>query len=402
MSARNTTPPHLRKKKAAEKKSTDTENSLVLVANDSAKGESSSVSSPAANKSNDASATPTDNTQITALVPYGISTSLSPMEIIQHETVRNLQALLDDAQGKLKAAHDRCDQLQAENDDLRRQISEDGEASGKVAGASNGETLCGYAESEADEEEVVSNGKYLYLNLPLHSALTTHRHHRTGPAVHSGKQAELEATLGRQEKVIEALISQLPNKDQHQPQTFEQNHTITTNEYRELVDKIANLQQAVAAIQHSPRTSKPNFQTRIERKIAQEERVDNAHLRQDLIHFYEILTEQIDGKEVGDGFEGTEDEFWVLRDRVVCRLAIFEQYGEALAEAKAAMKYNGKGGGGSGRLSMIFSSSLLPHLIQLVSHFVVACPPAALLVQKLHELEKKVAALDISKGESKD
>lgn len=114
------------------------------------------------NDLSDSNASPTlQSTPANAVVLYGIQQTLSPMEMIQHETVRTLQSLLDAVQAQLNATNARCGQLSAENEDLRRQISERVQDSEEPENSGIlGETLVGYESSEVAEDEVVSDGKH--------------------------------------------------------------------------------------------------------------------------------------------------------------------------------------------------------------------------------------------------
>ncbi|KAF2171392.1 hypothetical protein M409DRAFT_50839 [Zasmidium cellare ATCC 36951] len=315
MRPHNSTPPHL-KKKAVEKNTTNTEKSLVVARTNTADVEKSAIPSPTANDVANAPAIAPESTLSNALVPYGIQNTLSPMEMIQHETVQNLQALLDDAQARLNAANARCDQLQAENEQLRQQLSTDAQGTAQTTPDGRGETLCGYAESEAAEESVVSNGAPAQTDMAVSEKVDTITQILQ---VHTDRQSKLESATARQEELIQALISQFTGDGPAPLQVSAQKDTVSAIEHRKLVDKMANLEQTLAAIQHSPAQSiTPDFQTRIERKIRQQERIDNAPIRADLIQYYEVLSEQIAGKKVGRGtrFEGTEDELWTLRDHV--------------------------------------------------------------------------------------
>lgn len=74
-------------------------------------------------------------------------------------------------------------------------------------------------------------------------------------------------------------------------------------------------------------------------KAAQEQRVDDAATKEALHFMYHQLTRLMDGKgkkEDGIAFQGSLDELFTLRDRVVFRLAVFDLYGKALKEAQTA------------------------------------------------------------------
>lgn len=113
-----------------------------------------------------------------AVVLYAAQQTLSPMEMIQHETVRTLQSLLDDAQAQLSTANTRCEQLSAENKDLRRQIS-DGGQEGEQAETPGilSETLVGYDSLGEAEDDIVSSGMHLHCS-PCYTAdaWQTHQH----------------------------------------------------------------------------------------------------------------------------------------------------------------------------------------------------------------------------------
>lgn len=70
----------------------------------------------------------------------------------------------------------------------------------------------------------------------------------------------------------------------------------------------------------------------------QEQKVDDASTKETLHLMYHQLTRLMDGQGKRDGiaFEGTADELFTLRDRVVFRLAVFDMYGKALKEAQTA------------------------------------------------------------------
>lgn len=126
------------------------------------------------------------STPANAVVLYGIQQTLSPMEMIQHETVRTLQSLLDNARAQLKAANARCDQLNAENADLRRRISEGTQDEEQHdTSAMLGETLVGYESSEVAEEETISDGKHRRFSLAPTAILTIDRLIGTSSAISS-------------------------------------------------------------------------------------------------------------------------------------------------------------------------------------------------------------------------
>ena len=74
---------------------------------------------------------------------------------------------------------------------------------------------------------------------------------------------------------------------------------------------------------------------------AQQQKIDDASTRDALHSMYHQLDHalfKMDGNRRRiDPFEGTFDELFTLRDRVVSRLAIFNLYDEALAEAKLSV-----------------------------------------------------------------
>lgn len=73
-------------------------------------------------------------------------------------------------------------------------------------------------------------------------------------------------------------------------------------------------------------------------KAKQRQTIDNCPTRDTLHQMYHQLTRLIDvsPKDRAGPFVGDEDELWALRDRVVCRLALFELYGRAVQEAMKA------------------------------------------------------------------
>ncbi|KAK3681513.1 hypothetical protein LTR37_020876 [Vermiconidia calcicola] len=73
-------------------------------------------------------------------------------------------------------------------------------------------------------------------------------------------------------------------------------------------------------------------------KAKQRQTLDNCPTRDTLHQMYHRLTRLIDAspKDRAGPFLGDEDELWALRDRVVCRLALFELYGHAVQEAMKA------------------------------------------------------------------
>ena len=74
------------------------------------------------------------------------------------------------------------------------------------------------------------------------------------------------------------------------------------------------------------------------RRSRQKARIDDSSTRDALYSHYHLLSRELDLNEnERSGRFGTDtDELWALRDRVVCRLAIWEVYGTAMQEAKAA------------------------------------------------------------------
>ncbi|KAK4551787.1 hypothetical protein LTR86_010873 [Recurvomyces mirabilis] len=82
-----------------------------------------------------------------------------------------------------------------------------------------------------------------------------------------------------------------------------------------------------------------NFAKAITRKQEQERLVDNAYTQDMLYRYYAELTTMANSSEdVRGPFEGTTDEVWQLRDRVLCRLAMYDSYCEAFEEAQKAVK----------------------------------------------------------------
>jgi len=58
-----------------------------------------------------------------------------------------------------------------------------------------------------------------------------------------------------------------------------------------------------------------------------------------LYRYYADLSSIINNpEEVHEPFEGATDEMWQLRDRVLCRLAMYQQYCEAFEEAQEVVK----------------------------------------------------------------
>jgi hypothetical protein len=53
----------------------------------------------------------------------------------------------------------------------------------------------------------------------------------------------------------------------------------------------------------------------------------------------EMLKSSDDQRRRHGDFEGTCDELWPLRDRVLCRLAMMDQYEDALVKAKLAAAF---------------------------------------------------------------
>lgn len=155
------------------------------------------------------------------------------------------------------------------------------------------------------------------------------------------KQAEFESTIAKQAKEIDALNFRVEEHEKRR--TSEPKESICPIDYRQLVARISELEKNPATSK-STQNSISVLQARMELNRRQRERIDNAVIREDLLSLYETLSDQIAGfHDVEDGFKGKEDELWALRERVIRRLALFEKYGEVVAEAKAAMEYNGKG-----------------------------------------------------------
>ena len=72
------------------------------------------------------------------------------------------------------------------------------------------------------------------------------------------------------------------------------------------------------------------------KKASYEQTIDDAHTRDDLYKMYKQLESDIwEGTRISQ-FEGTNDELFTLKDRVLCRLALFDLYGAALKEAQTA------------------------------------------------------------------
>ncbi|KAK5722504.1 hypothetical protein LTR15_005735 [Elasticomyces elasticus] len=97
---------------------------------------------------------------------------------------------------------------------------------------------------------------------------------------------------------------------------------------------VTKLQGDVNKLQH--------FQERISAKFRQEEKIDDAATK-DLLYrqFADIdsimVTEDEKSRSCGD-FHGTFNELWLLRSRVVDRIAIFDASGKAFQEARQAVK----------------------------------------------------------------
>lgn len=154
-------PPHLRKKLAQQKANEEQQQQQTTTVPDNANNTSDAASTFTADSAHGEtirSVTPSSASRTMAVVPYGIKESYSPMELIQHETIQTLQALLNDTQAQLQAANLRCDALEAENAELQTQINSFNNRSEQAseAGGRTKATLCSYASSS--EEEASLNG----------------------------------------------------------------------------------------------------------------------------------------------------------------------------------------------------------------------------------------------------
>lgn len=159
----------------------------------------------------------------------------------------------------------------------------------------------------------------------------------------------MKNTIAKQAAQIDALQNRVEEDQKRQPPELKE--AVSAADFRQLVVRIANLENGPSASKNASSQHLTMLQARMELKERQYERIDDAVIREELLSFYETLSEQIAGIDnVNDGFKGTEDDLWAWRDRVLCRLAIFELYGQAVEEAKAAMEYNGKGKGSQGSM----------------------------------------------------
>lgn len=363
--------PHLRKKLAVQQKHAELaaqrqteEQSLVLAANTHSDSASdTSANSPGTATSATAVAS-SDATRVTVIVPHRIEESCSPMELIQHQLIRTLQGPLEDARIQLQAATSRCDELEAENAELRRQnaklhrqlshavkAQQESDASGL-----NGHTLCGLVSTEQGSP---SSGKLSSNSLSRAFLIT-----RPGASPQSqlsaedrigivteiletqdARQTKFEETIAKQAEQLKHLQARIDEDKQGQREAPEYNHSVSALEAEKLLEEMKEF--ATAAMQSQSSSSTANdFQARMENKIRQESLIDSAYMRETLLQHYAELSELIEDNSVeGLEFAGTENELWALRDRVVRRLALFEPCGQALEEAKAEMEYNGRNGG---------------------------------------------------------
>ncbi|KAK3622493.1 hypothetical protein LTR56_020823 [Elasticomyces elasticus] len=85
-----------------------------------------------------------------------------------------------------------------------------------------------------------------------------------------------------------------------------------------------------------------HFQERVSAKFRQEEKIDDAATKDLLYRQFADIDSMMatdDGKSRSCGdFHGTFNELWLLRSRVVDRIAIFDASGKAFQEARQAVK----------------------------------------------------------------
>lgn len=74
--------------------------------------------------------------------------------------------------------------------------------------------------------------------------------------------------------------------------------------------------------------------------MKQQQIIDDASTKETLYGMYA----DIESISISDGerrrcgrFEGTEEELWPLKDRVICRIALVDRYAGAFEEVKTAM-----------------------------------------------------------------
>lgn len=97
-----------------------------------------------------------DVSRTNAIVRHGTHHKQSPMELILQETINDLQARLNEAQAQLEDKTVHCENLKAENADLKSDLSSFLKAEqDSQLNDPNKNTLCGY---ESSEEEA-SSGK---------------------------------------------------------------------------------------------------------------------------------------------------------------------------------------------------------------------------------------------------
>jgi hypothetical protein len=75
-------------------------------------------------------------------------------------------------------------------------------------------------------------------------------------------------------------------------------------------------------------------------KAAQHAKIDDASTKDALYQYYQQLSRDLeaieDEQRVTGPFKGNYDELWALRDRVLCRVVVFDKYGNAMRDAKKA------------------------------------------------------------------
>ncbi|EME50281.1 hypothetical protein DOTSEDRAFT_20650 [Dothistroma septosporum NZE10] len=337
---RKAIPPHLQRKidrPAASVPSSDNECALVL--------------SPA-----HAEDEPPAPSGPNSIISASIKHNFTPTELVQQDVIDTLRSQVEDLTM-------RCDRLDEENAHLRVTLAKLAHLlKGSALGGSRAPNLVGYESSDdgiASNDHAEGGPSSTYAN-QIAVILTRHEdrladlearstnmeinglqvingksQHTTSdvkaPGGTSGEDGLLTHRLESLEQIVESGLRQ-------------------TNKYHiELQDlqiwrSNINDEQGSKALKT---TSAPapqydaDFQARTERKSKQELHVDMTFSRDELFQHYQELSELIQDYRDDGNFQGTDDELWSLRERVITNIAILDQREKALEGIKEWMKYNG-------------------------------------------------------------
>ncbi|KAI5369633.1 hypothetical protein Slin15195_G005080 [Septoria linicola] len=256
---------------------------------------------------------------------------LTTTEVRLLETNRRLRAQLDELTTENDSLQLRCEKLQSTLNRLSAQPQKRGRESSRdsyalvIRSDSAGRESAG-TPPNAELGEVAASIEARFRDIA--EILAGQDRRMSQLESHGSDQPVIDRTA------VQSMINQSVKDFEKRLKSVEERPSATSSATNDCGEEYAKERKKILKALDQLRT----FMRRIENREKHEREIDMSETRERLHELWEVL-----GRSENDGqvrrvgpFEGTANDFAVLRDRIICRLAGLSAYDQAFFEAKAA------------------------------------------------------------------